>query len=492
MRQSGPAHGKPLPSPTSHPDARKAVTGDKPRDLVCQRLAQQARRFPDLDPTGFDARLEPRDAAFAHAIYDAVIRRWLTLETLVRSRMDKPNLALDIGVQAALLSGAAQIIFLDRVPTHAIINHCVEWVKIAVNARAGGLVNALLRRVGELMAAAVNVNEYTIAHDEIPMEDGGAIRLPAPIFRGDPSQRLAAATSHPPAYIRAITSHFGPDVAKKLALHSLVRPPTVLCTHYATTLAEPGLTSHASQAHRVWNGDRPSMLALLERERLVWVQDASSSRAVLGLASKLASMGKVPRVIVDLCAGQGTKTRQLSAEFPSAVVIASDTDEERLKTLRAGALTTGGRIQAAAFDDVPNVVRELSRGYGADLVLLDVPCSNAGTLARRPEAKYRLASDQMVRLVPLQREIIAKGAALLAPDGTLVYSTCSIDPAENHDQAEWAASPSGPGLTLIEEEQTLPSAIPGEPAASYGDGSYFALLRRTRALAEPPATPSAS
>jgi 16S rRNA (cytosine967-C5)-methyltransferase len=472
---------------TSHPDARKAVTGDKPRDLVCQRLAQQARRFPDLDPTGFDARLEPRDAAFAHAIYDAVIRRWLTLEVLVRSRMDKPNLPLDIGVQAALLSGAAQIVFLDRVPTHAVINHCVEWVKIAVNARAGGLVNALLRRVGELMASATNVDEYTIAHDEIPMEDGGAIRLPAPIFRGDPSQRLAAATSHPPAYIRALTTHFGPDVAKKLALHSLVRPPTVLCTHYAKPLADPGLAPHASQAHRVWTGDRPSMLTLLERERLVWVQDASSSRAVLGLAARLTALGKTPRVIVDLCAGQGTKTRQLSAEFPGAVILASDTDEDRLKTLRAGAMTTGGRIQAAAYEDVPAVVRELSRGYGADLVLLDVPCSNAGTLARRPEAKYRLASDQMVRLVPLQREIIAKGTSLLSPEGMLVYSTCSIDPAENHDQAEWAASPDGPGLKLLDEEQTLPSGTPGDPASAYGDGSYFALLSRTQPA--PPATP---
>ncbi len=475
-----PAINPPRVAPGSPPppESRKAVTGDKPRDLVCQRLAQQARRFPDLDPTGFDARLETRDAAFAHAIYDAVTKRWLTLEILVRSRMDKPNLQLDIGVQAALLSGAAQIVFLDRVPTHAIINHCVEWVKIAVNARAGGLVNALLRRVGELMAGAVNATEYTVAHDEIPMEDGGAIRLPAPVFRGDLSERLAAATSHPPGYIRALTTHFGPDVAKKLALHSLVRPPTVLCTGYAARVDGPGFAPHASSAHRLWVGDRAAMLALLEREKSIWVQDAASSRAVLGLSAKLAGLGKTPRIVVDLCAGQGTKSRQLSAEFPKSIVVAADTDEDRLRTLKAGAASTGGRIRACAFGDVPSLVAELSGGAGADFVLLDVPCSNAGTLARRPEAKYRLASDQMVRLVPLQRDIIAKGASLLAPGGVLMYSTCSIDPAENHEQAEWAASAAGPGLKVIDEEQALPTGVPGDPPSTYTDGSYWALFTK--------------
>jgi 16S rRNA (cytosine967-C5)-methyltransferase len=105
-----------------------------------------------------------------------------------------------------------------------------------------------------------------------------------------------------------------------------------------------------------------------------------------------------------------------------------------------------------------------------------VPCSNSGTLARRPEAKYRLSSDQWSRLLPLQREILRDGLSLLSPTGVLVYSTCSIDPAENHDQSEWAAA--NLPVTLAEESQALPAGSPGDPASAYADGSYWAVLRR--------------
>lgn len=471
---------------THAPESRKAVTGDKPRDLVCQRLAQQARRFPDLDPTGFDARLSPRDAAFAHAMYDATIRRWLTLEHLIRSRLDKPGQPLDMGIQGALLAGAAQMVFLDRVPAHSAINHAVEWVKQAVGTRAGGLVNAVLRRIAELVAGASNLDVYSGGHDEIPMDDGGAIRLPAPVFRGDVAERLAAGTSHPPGFVRALIDHLGFERARAMCLHSLVRPPTVLCTQYDPDAADEHLTTHDSTGHRVWSGDFAGLSALLAARPRVWVQDAASSHAVLGLAARLSARGITsPTIVVDLCAGRGTKTRQLSAEFPEAVALASDTDEDRMKVLRDGAASTGGRIRAIDPPHLADAVRTLRRlrgsqesGGGADLVLLDVPCSNAGTLARRPEAKYRLASDQLARLIPLQREIIAAGAALLTRGGVLIYSTCSIDQSENHDQAAWAASSQGPGLMLLDESQTLPAGLPGDPPSTYRDGSYWALLTK--------------
>jgi 16S rRNA (cytosine967-C5)-methyltransferase len=351
-------------------------------------------------------------------------------------------------------------------------------------------VNAVLRRIAELVAGATNLDTYSGGHDEIPMDDGGAIRLPAPVFRGDQAERLAAGTSHPPGFVRALIDHFGSERARDLCLHSLVRPPTVVCTHYDADHATPTdehLGAHDSAGHRVWTGDFAGLSALLAVRPRVWVQDAASSHAALGLAGRLAARGvSVPGVVVDLCAGRGTKTRQLSAEFPEAIVLASDTDEDRMKVLRDGASTTGGRIRAIDAAHLADAVRTLrglrgggaDSGGGSDLVLLDVPCSNAGTLARRPEAKYRLASDQLARLIPLQREIMVAGAGLLAPGGVLVYSTCSIDQAENHDQAAWAASAEGPGLTLLDESQTLPSGLPGDPASAYRDGSYWAMLRK--------------
>jgi 16S rRNA (cytosine967-C5)-methyltransferase len=236
----------------------------------------------------------------------------------------------------------------------------------------------------------------------------------------------------------------------------------------------------------VWTGGFAGLSALLSAHPRLWVQDAASSHAVLGLAARLSARGITsPMILVDLCAGRGTKTRQLSAEFPQAVVLASDTDEDRMNVLRGGAASTGGRIRAIDPPHLADAVRTLRSlrgskdcGGGADLVLLDVPCSNTGTLARRPEAKYRLASDQLARLIPLQREIIAAGAELLAPCGVLVYSTCSIDQTENHEQAAWAASSQGPGLVLLDESQTLPAGLPRDPPSVYRDGSYWALLTK--------------
>ena len=88
-----------------------------------------------------------------------------------------------------------------------------------------------------------------------------------------------------------------------------------------------------------------------------------------------------------------------------------------------------------------------------------------------------MSSDQYARLLPLQRDIIRKGAALLAPGAFLLYSTCSIDPVENHDQAAWTAAELA--LSILDQSQLLPAAVPGDPASKYADGSYWALLART-------------
>jgi 16S rRNA C967 or C1407 C5-methylase (RsmB/RsmF family) len=107
------------------------------------------------------------------------------------------------------------------------------------------------------------------------------------------------------------------------------------------------------------------------------------------------------------------------------------------------------------------------------LVLLDVPCSNSGVLARRVEAALRWSEAQTNRLAELQRHLLTQGRGLLAPGGWLVYSTCSIDRAENQEQVAWAAAHLG--LDVIAEEATLPAGVPGEGV--YRDGSFWCVMR---------------
>ncbi|MHC5007407.1 MAG: transcription antitermination protein NusB, partial [Planctomycetota bacterium] len=101
-----------------------------PRHLVAARIAERARQFPQLFPQRLrTGGLAGRDAALAHAIDQAVARRWLTLTAVLQSQLSRPWDHLQPVVQSALLVGAAQLLLLERLPDHAVINESVEWAK---------------------------------------------------------------------------------------------------------------------------------------------------------------------------------------------------------------------------------------------------------------------------------------------------------------------------------------------------------------------------
>jgi 16S rRNA (cytosine967-C5)-methyltransferase len=97
-------------------------------------------------------------------------------------------------------------------------------------------------------------------------------------------------------------------------------------------------------------------------------------------------------------------------------------------------------------------------------------------LARRVEAKYRINPAAIRKTVDLQRQIVADSISLLAPHGRILYSTCSIEPAENEQMAEWIAK--WHRMKIAHMESQLPRGLPGEPMNRYRDGGFFALLER--------------
>jgi 16S rRNA (cytosine967-C5)-methyltransferase len=177
-----------------------------------------------------------------------------------------------------------------------------------------------------------------------------------------------------------------------------------------------------------------------------------------------------PALIVDACAGRGTKTRQLARAYPDARILATDTDARRRATL-AEAFTGHPRVRVVAPAEVTGLAR--SR---ADLVVLDVPCSNTGVLARRVEARYRAGDAVLSQLVGLQRTIMRDADPWLAAGGHILYSTCSLEPEENEQQTAWAAS--NLGWKVGFSRATLPVGVPGGPARDYRDGSFAAVLSR--------------
>jgi 16S rRNA (cytosine967-C5)-methyltransferase len=446
---------------------------DAARDAVCELVAHQAGRFPHLEIAGLDeSKLPPRDAGLAHAIYDGVIRRWLTLRHVLSSRVSQPVEGIETGVQAALLVGAAQLLLLDRVPAYAAIDHAVEWAKRRVRPGAGGFVNAVLRKVASARLQGEDGRRpgYRFERDELPMGDGTSIILAQPELPEDKTERLAAATSHAPQLIKTWLDAHEPAKVIELALHSLCQPPAILNVRYAGFLPLSGggddARPHAKDGFLVYTGPYETMASLLASRDDVWAQDPASAEAVESVRDLR------PGLIMDLCAGRGTKTRQLAKVFPQARIVATDVDDTRREEL------------ARAFKGHPRVSVVAPKGLAleyagmADLVLLDVPCSNTGVLARRPEAKYRFNRQNMQSLVDTQRQIIADTIPLLSTrSGTaILYSTCSLDPRENGAIAEWAVR--WHKFKRSRERTASPKGGPGKPATEYGDGAYSVLLSR--------------
>lgn len=420
------------------------------RSVAAVRIADRLRRFPDLDLTPIETDgLDDRDASLARAIDGAVHRRWVTLRA-VTDHFTKPR-RVDDQVQAILMVGAAQLLLLDRLPDHAVIHQAVEWIRHgAKKPKATGYVNAVLRRIADLRVELMPEGDPT-SSDQLVRSDGTAWRLATSII-----PNLATQTSFPGACWAMMVDAIGEADAGSVAIGSIAKPPILL------TGSDPlpdVLEPHEQRGFGVLpEGQAPG--ALLSDHPDLRVQDPTSA-AALELARDLR-----PGRILDQCAGRGTKTRQMLAMFPDAQITATEPNSERRSLLqsslgdRIAILEPGGEGPSEPFD----------------LVLADVPCSNSGVLARRPEARYRLDEAHRNSVVELQRQILGESLGVVSSGGHVLYATCSIDPAENQAQTRWLE---GRGLALVAERSALPTGRPGSPPSTWRDGGYAALLRVT-------------
>ncbi|MHC4964069.1 MAG: transcription antitermination factor NusB [Planctomycetota bacterium] len=435
---------------------------DSARYLVASRVAQRAERFPQLFPEQLrTGGLAGRDAALAHAIDQAVARRWLTLAAVLQAQLNRPWERLQPAVQSALLVGAAQLLLLERLPDHAVINESVAWVKRKSPA-AAGIVNAVLRRTADLRGQRLDDRgSLPLSRNDLPLHDGRVLRLEAPVFDEDPLGRLAQQTSHPLELLSRWVQRYGLEQAAALADHGLVHPPIIVTG--APGEPRSGLAGHDEPGFAVFGGGRADLDALLVRHPGARVQDPGSAAAVI------ATGDLEPDLIIEVCAGRGTKTCQLAQIHPQARIVASDTSPHRLAALRT--LFDGhDRVLVVEPDGL------LEFAGKADLVVVDPPCSNTAVLARRVEAKYRFGPRGLRQLQELQRQITADALRLLAAAGHLLYSTCSLEPQENDQQIEWVQR----WHRLRPKRQVCqqPQGVPGDPPSRYRDGCFFGLLTR--------------
>lgn len=172
--------------------------------------------------------------------------------------------------------------------------------------------------------------------------------------------------------------------------------------------------------------------------------------------------------VIDACAGAGGKTLYLSALMKGkGSIIAMDDKDWKLNELKLRARKAGAHNIETRLIDTTKVIK---RQHGkADCVLLDVPCSGSGVLKRNPESKWADGTDSIRELIEVQADILSRYSKMTKVGGTLVYSTCSIFPCEDHNQIA-AFLEHNPDFELVAEKTVYPS--------QGGDGFYMAKLKR--------------
>jgi 16S rRNA (cytosine967-C5)-methyltransferase len=316
---------------------------------------------------------------------------------------------IEPGLHAPLRLGVYQLLFLDRVPAHAVVDEAVEQAHRATHRGGASFVNAVLRQVARS-----------------PRLDAWPVRIP------DPVERLAIETSHPTFLVRRWLERFGPERAREiLAANNRPRPLHLLAFRdrggreraaeelideqvevVASSLAPLGLLVRAG---------RPRDTRAFARGDF-YVQDEASQAAAL-----VPPPAPGERVL-DVAAAPGGKSFSILAWEPTARCVACDLSLSRLRLLRDNARRLGRRLPAMVMDG----------GAGAcaavfDRVVVDLPCSGTGTLRRNPELKWRLRPAEIGRLASEGLRLLLGGAASLAPGGLLVAITCSIEHEENED-----------------------------------------------------------
>jgi 16S rRNA (cytosine967-C5)-methyltransferase len=421
------------------------------RAAVVRVLIPAVERFPDLPLDEPDlSDLGGPDVALATAIHRTVLQRWLTLDHLLSRHVRGGTKKLDPVSHAVLLTGAAQLIFLDRLPAYAVVDQSVRLAKKMGQARSAGLINAVLRKLDGLVVDRSD-EPWTAAAHRLPRANGGTLVLREPALP-KPDNLLAhtsVAASVPLPLLQRWFKQFGRDHAVRLACATLNHPPTYVVEN---------------ETARVWDGPRQELNDWLAEDPRRRVQDPASLASV----AAAADLSPTPRTVLDLCAGRGTKTRQLAEVFPDATITAGDPHPDRFADLQRVADTLSNVETFARLDP--------DRRF--DLVVLDVPCSNTGVLSRRPGAKYRLTQTNLTSLVELQRQIIRQGLDRLASDGHLLYCTCSVEPEENERQTDWLIEHAD-GLDVKKQGGMLPSGTAAADEAGglpHHDGSYHALV----------------
>lgn len=392
--------------------------------------------------------LDERDAALCTKLCLDVLQNAALCDYYIGCYSSVPVSKMEPRLLDILRLGVCQLLFMDKIPVSAAVNEAVEQTKRS-GSRAGGLVNAVLRRIAENREALPE------------MPNSGT------------AQELSVRFSHPLWLCERMVSSLGYDGARAFFAANNRAPELTLSVNtrfgdaeaLAVRLSSAGIRAHISSLCPVSvcvenEGNAAALPGFAAGE--FFVQDAAAAMSVLCAAPQ-----KGMRVL-DACSAPGGKSLLCASLMENeGEILACDLHAKKLRLVEENAARLG-------FDIIRTAPMDASKPYDAlrdsfDLVIADVPCSGMGVIRKKPEIRYK-DPKALAGLPEIQKRIADGLAACVRPGGTLLYSTCTVFREENEDVVEWFLSRHP---DFVREEQRL--ILPQDYDT---DGFFYCRMKR--------------
>lgn len=405
--------------------------------------------------------LSEQDRAFVKRLCQGTVERRLNIDYKIDKLSSVRVGKLKPAIRNLLRMGIYQMDCMS-VPDSAACNEAVAIAKRRGFGQLSGFVNGVLRNYARQRDV---LNDFSTVPDEV--------------------RRLSLIYSCPEWIVRMWLDRFGRETTEKtLSVFLTDNMTSVRCNSskadpdaVASTLAARGITVRRGRYSRraIKLGDYGALGAIEEfRNGTLTVQDESSV-----IAGEAAGFRPNDRVL-DICAAPGGKSLNAADIMLSAGgkgrVLACDISEAKVRLIRENIDRCGFSNIRTRVSDATVYEPEFDSAF--DVVLADVPCSGLGIMGKKPDIRYNMTPEKISGLVELQRSILDNAVRYVKPGGRLVFSTCTIDAAENEDNVRYLCEKHGLQLVTDAQEPLNGGMVQLMPGVHGTDGFFVAVLTR--------------
>ncbi len=414
--------------------------------------------------------LDTRDKSFIKRVTEGCLERNIQIDYIIDSYAKTPVRQMQPFIRALMRMSTYQIMFMDSVPDSAA---CNEAVKLAAKHKFAGLkgfVNGVLRNISR--------GKDLIKYPD-KKENGG-------------TDYLSVMYSMPEWLCEMWIGEYGFDKTEKMLEFFLSpRPTTIRATrNLPQSISVQGLEQNLKEAGATVkeNSLLPYALELEKTDNIRYLPGFKEGQfAVQDVSSMLVVEVAAPQnkqVVIDVCAAPGGKSMHAAERvYPDGTVYSRDLSDKKIQLIEDNALRLGLNNVNIKVNDAKIHDEELKSQ--ADILLLDVPCSGLGILGRKNDIKHNIKPKGLEELTKLQWEIVKSCWDYVKIGGTLIYSTCTVNKAENEEMVRKICNELPFKLEDFTDKLPEPlresaskgyiQLIPGE----YGtDGFFIAKLKR--------------